>query len=208
MALTIRTVAALAAFFAAGPVLAQASTAAKSPAGTPTKMGEMVLGSVVRRDGDVLVVKANLGGDASVKLGADTKIMMYVKASLSDVKAGEFIGSAAVEGPDGKMHAKEVHILANELRGLGEGHTAMNEPNTTMTNGNISEYAVVKNGRKLKVTYKGGEKDIEVGPEVPVTRLVVSDAAHLTPGTKVRMFVRETPENALVANMVTVLAAE
>ena len=43
------------------------------------------------------------------------------KRSLSDLKPGDFVASGGVRGTDGKIHAVDVRIFPEMLRGIGEG---------------------------------------------------------------------------------------
>jgi hypothetical protein len=45
-----------------------------------------------------------------------------VKASLSDIKQGSFVGVTAMPQADGNQRALEVHIFPEAMRGTGEGH--------------------------------------------------------------------------------------
>ena len=48
-------------------------------------------------------------------------VVRVEKASLADIKDGEYIGSGAMPQPDGTQKAVEVHIFAESMRGTGEG---------------------------------------------------------------------------------------
>jgi hypothetical protein len=45
-----------------------------------------------------------------------------VKASMSDIKPGMFVGATAMPGADDSLKAVEVHIFPEAMRGTGEGH--------------------------------------------------------------------------------------
>ena len=62
-------------------------------------------------------------------------------ARSADIKPGDFVGSAAVRGADGKLHAEEVHIFPENLRGTGEGHRPMSGPQESMTNAAVAGIA-------------------------------------------------------------------
>jgi hypothetical protein len=93
---------------------------------------ERVRGTVVSVRGDTLTVKSRDGKDVRAMLGADTKFASVVRADLSDVKPGDFIGTAA-KGPKSDMVALEVVIFPDSMRGAGEGHYPWDKlPDTTM----------------------------------------------------------------------------
>lgn len=77
---------------------------------------------------------------------------------------GDGLGSAsaAVRGRDGKLHAQEVHIFPNSLRGAGEDHRPMDQPEQTMTNATVYGVAdgAATTGRTLRLRYLGGEQSI------------------------------------------------
>jgi hypothetical protein len=112
---------------------------------------DRVSATVVKLDGQTLTLKAASGNESSVTLPVDAKVLRSHPASIADVKAGEFIGCTAVEGPDGKLRAKEIHILPEALRGVGEGHYPWgSQARTSMTNGNIEQVAGITDGNVIK----------------------------------------------------------
>src|SRR5712671_2537392 len=96
-------------------------------------------GIIEKIDGDVLTVKSSDGSDVKLTVNDKTVIVGVVKASMADIKAGTFLGSAAMPQPDGTQKALEVHIFPEQMRGSGEGHRPYDPvPNGTMTNGATS----------------------------------------------------------------------
>src|ERR1700730_6539207 len=186
---------------------------AQNPAqGQPAR----ILGTVDSFNGQILSVKAQDGQVASITVPPDLKVMANAKASLADIKPGDFVGSAADKGPDGKLHAEEVHIFPEAMRGTGEGHRPMGpDPNRTMTNGTVTaatEDRSMTNGtvsqvtgaaqtRTLKLSYKGGEQEIEVGSDVPMRYYVSADTSLLKSGATVSVLTSQK-DGALVATVV------
>src|ERR1700676_1849118 len=166
MKMNLLTASVLFALFAL-PVFAQ------NPAqGQPAR----ILGTVDSFNGQILSVKAQDGQVASITVPPDLKVMANAKAALADIKPGDFVGSAANKGPDGKLHAEEVHIFPETMRGTGEGHRPMGpNPDRTMTNGTVAmsdpESRTMTNGTVsattgsgsviLTIHYKEGEHRIE-----------------------------------------------
>ena len=165
--------AALLAAFGATAVVAQA----------PKTM--RVRGTIEKVDGDKLVVKSDDGAEVTLTLTADAKIVAVVKATLAEIKSGDFVGSAAMPQADGSQKALEVHIFAESMRGTGEGHRPYTIPNSTMTNGTVGDMVTATTGNTLTVKYKEGEKRIVVGPDVPIVRYVVTDRGELKPGAHI-----------------------
>jgi hypothetical protein len=193
-------VAALAALIAI-PAFAQA------PEGTLVR----IRGKVEKLEGSTLMVKGRVGKDAasnvSVTLAPDAVVLGVKKIALSDIKQGDFIGSAAVPGKDGKLKAEEVLVFPEAARGTGEGHYPWDRDlkgsGETMTNATVSGIASAPKGQLLKVQYKGGEKDIAVGPKVPiVTFAPEKDKALLKAGATVFIPAVKKADGTLVANRV------
>jgi Cu/Ag efflux protein CusF len=144
-----------------------------------------VSGTIEKVDGDKVVVKPNGGADVTLTLTAKAMIVAIVKASLADIKSGDFVGSAAMPQADGSQKALEVHIFAETMRGTGEGHRPYTVPGSTMTNGTVGDLVTATSGHTLTVKYKDGETKIVVGPDVPVVRYVVTDRGELKPGAHI-----------------------
>jgi hypothetical protein len=174
-------------------------------------------GIIASFDGTTLVVQTPDGKTTSVAVPADVRINANGKAKLSDIKPGDFVGSAADKGPDGKLHAEEVHIFPEAMRGTGEGHRPMGpNPNRSMTNGTVAmndpEARTMTNGTvsaangmgsvTLTVHYKEGDKMIEVAPDTPVVTIIPGDRTLLKPGATVSV-VAAQKDSGLTATIVT-----
>jgi hypothetical protein len=174
-------------------------------------------GIIASFDGTTLVVETSDGKTASVVVPADVRINANGKAKLSDIKPGDFVGSAADKGSDGKFHAEEVHIFPEAMRGTGEGHRPMGpNPNRSMTNGTVAmndpEARTMTNGTvsaasgmgtvTVTVKYKGGEQAIEVAPETPVVTIIPGDRTLLKPGATVSV-VAVQKDTGLTATILT-----
>src|SRR5215813_7752918 len=81
-----------------------------------------VRGTIERMEGPTYVVKARDGAELKVGLADNPQIAGVVKASLSDIKQGSFVGVTAMPRADGSQNALEVHIFPEAMRGTGEGH--------------------------------------------------------------------------------------
>ena len=162
-------------------------------------------GTVEKFDGQKLTVKTDAGEELSLTLPADVRVTRSRPATLADVKAGQFIGCTAVEGPDGKLRAKEIHILPESMRGVGEGHYPWGDaPKTTMTNGNIEHVEGITDGNVIKVSYKGGQTDIEIRPGVTVTVIEMASRDALKPGTRVNLFARKNSDGSLTPRFIRI----
>lgn len=160
--------------------LVAAPAGAQSP---PTR----IRGTVERVDGQTVLVKSRDGAEVAVALPKDGKVGTLQRASLADIKANDFIGSAAMPGTDGKLHAQEVVIFPESMRGTGEGHYAWDlSAGSTMTNAAVAGIAAAPDGSTLKLTHKDGETEIDVSRDVPIVRIgPPGDAGLLVPGAAV-----------------------
>jgi hypothetical protein len=157
-----------------------------------------VRGTVEQVDGAVLTVKSRAGEMLKVKMADDLRVVALVKASLADIKLGSFVGSTAMPEENGSWKAVEVHIFPESMRGTGEGDRPYDyKPKSTMTNGTVGYVGrtaisgtvgseVTKGeGGTLTLTYKEGEKKIDVTPETVIVMYTAGTKDELTPGATI-----------------------
>jgi hypothetical protein len=156
------------------------ASAPANAAGTPAR----VRGSVVSLDGSKLVVhSAKDGKDVAVNLNDNFAVLAVVKSSMADIKQGTFIGTATVTQPDSSLRSQEVVVFPENLRGFGEGHYPWDLGSSSMmTNATVANAVKGVDGQTVTVTYKGGEKKIDIPGNVPVVALVPADKTSITPG--------------------------
>ena len=164
-----------------------------------------VRGAIESIDGDTITVKSRGGEDYKLHMAADLRVVDIVKASLSDVKVGSFIGATTVPGPDGAPKAVEVHIFPEAMRGTGEGSRPYDlKPNSSMTNATVAEDVVANDGHTLMVKYKGGEKKVDVSPDTPVVTFMPGQKSDLKAGAQVIAFMKQLPDGSFETNRVSV----
>jgi hypothetical protein len=145
-----------------------------------------VRGTIERIDGSTYVVKTRDGTELKVVLAENPQIAGVVKASLSDIKQGSFVGVTAMPQADGSQRALEVHIFPEAMRGTGEGHYPWDlRPQSTMTNANVEQAVTGADGQTLTLKYKDGEKKIFVPASAPIVVYMPGDKSDLKPGAKV-----------------------
>jgi len=177
-------------------LLALPAAAQQAPEGTPTR----IRGTVEKLDGQTLTVKSREGQQLTIALAPNFTVAAVVKKSLGDIKAGDFVGAASTKGTDGKLHALEVLIFPEALRGTGEGERAWDlTPDSLMTNATVAGIASAAQGQALKVTYKGSESEIIVAPSTPVVTFGPGDASLLKPGAAVFIGAIKKPDGSLTA---------
>jgi hypothetical protein len=177
-------------------LLALPAAAQNAPEGTPTR----IRGTVEKLDGQTLMVKSRDGQQMTIALAPNFTVSAVVKKSLADIKAGDFVGAASTKGTDGKLHALEVLIFPEALRGTGEGERPWDlVPDSLMTNATVAGIASAAQDQVLKVTYKGGESEIIVAPNTPVVTFGPGDASLLKPGAAIFIGALKKPDGSLSA---------
>jgi hypothetical protein len=158
--------------------------------------------TVLSFDGKVLTVTSGVGKAAQtmpVEVLPGTRYMREEKRALADLAPNDYIGATVTTGKDGVLHAQEVHIFPEELRGSSEGvFTATG--NRSMIDATVATVAA----GTVSVTYRGaagadgptctgraprqadqgchGSATILVAAGVPVTTLANGDKSLLVPG--------------------------
>ena len=95
------------------------------------------------------------GNKATVTLPVDINVTQVAPIEPSAIRAGSYIGTAAVKEPDGTLRALEVHVFPEAMRGTGDGHRPYDMgPNSSMTNGTVEQAGAVTGaqGRTLSRT--------------------------------------------------------
>jgi hypothetical protein len=157
-----------------------------------------VRGTIERIDGSTYVVKARDGAELKVALADNPQIAGVVKAALSDIKQGSFVGITGMPQADGSQRALEVHIFPEAMRGTGEGHYPWDlRPQSTMTNANVEQVVTAVEGQTLTLKYKEGEKKIFVPANTPIVVYVQGDKSDLKPGAKVFIAAIKQPDGTL-----------
>jgi hypothetical protein len=175
--------------------LAAAALAQAPPGGAPTR----VRGTVDKLDGAVLSVKERDGQIATITLAPDAEIATLVKRSLADIKPGDFVASTGIRGKDGKIHAIEARILPKPTPDGGRQFAWDLSPDSVMTNATVGTVTKVGEDAVLHVTFKGGESEYSIGPDVPVLATAPGDKSLLTPGAVVFVIAAKKPDGSLMS---------
>lgn len=140
-------------------------------------------GTIEKVNGHTVMAKSAKGDELKLNLADKVLVVGVVKASLADIKPGDFVGSGAMPQPDGTQKAIEVHIFPASMRGTGEGFRPWDHgPTSTMTNGTVGATVTGVSGPMLTVKYKDGEQKIMVPPDAPVVRFQIADLSAIKPG--------------------------
>ena len=181
-------------------LLALPAAAQNPPQGTPTR----IRGTVEKLDGQALTVKSREGPELTIVLAPDFAVSYLVKKGLGDIKAGDYVATTSMKGTDGKNHAVELRIFPESLRGVAEGQFPWDlMPDSLMTNATVAGITGAPQGQTLKVTYKGSESEIVVGPDTPIFGYGTGDTSLLKPGAAIFIVALKNPEGSLSASRVT-----
>jgi hypothetical protein len=153
-----------------------------------------------------VVVKGRDGAELTVKLADNARVSGIVKASVSDIKPGSYIGTSALPQADGSQRALHVHIFPEALRGIAEGHTPYDvQPGSTMTNATVAEVAGMADAQTFLLKYKDGEKKIVVPSGTPIVTYAPGKMDELKPGAKIIiMAAQKQPDGTLTAGSINV----
>jgi len=163
-----------------------------------------VAGTVDKLDGDKLMVDTKGGQPITVVLAANAAVFGVEKRTIADIKPGDFLASGGVRGTDGKIHAVEVRIFPETLRGIGEGQRPWDvKPDGVMTNATVGTVSQSPEGGVIHVKYKEGESEFTVGPEVPILAYVAGDRSLLKPGAAIFTVAQKKPDGTLTTGRVT-----
>ena len=202
-----------------------ASALAIAPNAYGQATSQRIRGDVVAVHGKDLDVRTSAVQTVTVRMADNLRVSARAAANLDSVAPGAFIGTTAVEQPDGTLKASEVHIFPESMRGTGEGHRPMDtEPGSTMTNATVtsvaaapkpavrstmtnatvSNVAAAGSARKLTLQYKGGEKTVVVGDGVPVVMVEAGDPTMLVPGAHVVVTAAKQLDGTLTTDRISV----
>jgi hypothetical protein len=188
-----------------GVILIIFALACVNLAQTPAVKPERIRGEIVSLDGDTLKVQSRGGETVAIEVKPAVAISALKAISLSEIKPGSFVGTAATTGADGKLTALEVVVFPEAARGAGEGHYAWDlGPNSTMTNANVSAVVEGNSGRDLTLSYKGGSNTVTVPANVPVVTFAPATRGDLMPGKKVFVVATPAQQGGFVAQRVVV----
>jgi hypothetical protein len=165
-----------------------------------------IRGTVEKVDGNVVTIRSREGDTKVVTLTGTPAVTAMVKASLSDIKPGSYIGVSGMPSAKGVQKALGIHIFEDSQRGLGEGFREWDlQPNSSMTNATVAQKVAGTGENTITVTYKGGEKTVAVTPETPVVSFAPGDLSEVKPGAKVIVFAATPkPDGTLETNRIGV----
>ena len=169
----------------AGALIALSSLTSAGAA-EPAAQKVRVRGTVIALSGDQLQVKSREGTPVTITLKPGWAVAAVAKASVSDIKPGDFVGIASLPKSEGGDGALEVLIFPPQMKGTGEGSYGWDlKPNSTMTNATVADAVKSVKGGVVTVNYHGKEKKISIQEDTPVVTLAPATPEDLKPGAVV-----------------------
>jgi hypothetical protein len=187
---------------AAGVVLLGIATLSPAQAAENVR----VRGTIVSLDGSTLTVKTREGATSALALKPGWKVAGVAKASVEDIKPGDFVGIASLPAANGGDGALEVLVFPPAMKGTGEGSYPWDlKPKSSMTNATVTNAVKGVDGRTLNLSYSGGkEKKISIPDGTPIVTFGPATEADLKPGATVFVPAQKGDDGALAAGFVAV----
>jgi len=168
------------------PTLAQTPQGAPPQAAATQGTPMRIRGTIEKLNGQDLTVKSREGEAETIALADNVVVAYLVKKNVGDIKPGDYIASTGIKGTDGKLHAIEVRIFPESLRGAGEGQYPWDlKPDSVMTNATVGKITQSPQGNVIKVSYKGTESEYTVDPTTPISANATGDRSLLVPAAGV-----------------------
>jgi hypothetical protein len=165
-----------------------------------------VRGTIVGLEGSTLTVKTREGPNTAVALKPGWRVAGIAKASVEDIKPGDFVGIASLPTAAGGDGAVEVLVFPPAMKGTGEGSYPWDlKPKSSMTNATVANAVNGVDGRTLDLSYSGGkEKKISIPDGIPIVTFGPATEADLKPGATVFVPAQRGDDGALAAGFVAV----
>lgn len=188
----------------AGALLATSYATASAQQGPPPVR---IRGTIEKVEGDTVTAKARDGSTVTIKLADNARVTAMVKAQLSDIKQGSFIGVTAMPQPDGSQKAIGLHIFMDSQKGVvADRHFPWDrEPGSTMTNANVESTVSGVDGQTIMVKYKEGEKKVIVPPNTNIVAFTPGTKDDLKPGAQMIVIAgQKQPDGTVVTSGINV----
>ena len=179
----------------------------RQPPGT-----QRVSGTIERVDGTTIYGKGTDGSVITLKLADNVAITTVLKATVADIRPGDYVGTGAVPQADGSHKAVELRIFPRPQDHGGHFYEGWpGAPNGTMTNGFVQPVGTVgamlagAGEPSIMVRYPQGEKRIVIPANAHVVRNVIGSKDDLKPGAVFRANVAtKQPDGTFTASAVIV----
>ena len=167
--------------------------------------GVRVRGTVVSVNADTLLVKSREGADVTIALAPGWAVSTVVKVPLASIKPGDFVGIASQQTAAGTDGALEVLVFPAAMKGTGEGSYAWDlKPQSSMTNGSVTEAVTSVDGSTVNVMYHGQSKKIAITAATPIVTFAPATVADIKPGAPVFVPAQRAADGTLSAGRLVV----
>src|SRR4029450_11466457 len=164
-----------------------------------------VRGAVVDLSGQILTVKSREGATVPVRLADNYALREVKKPTVTEVKVGDYVGTAALRRPDGTFRAQEILIFPLFARGSAEGHSPWDlTPDSTMTNATVAQVEAKGDGRTLTLKYRGGGAPLSAPAAAPVVTFGIGHISQLVPGAHIFIQGTRLPDGTITTTSVLV----
>ena len=159
----------------------------------PQPQTQRVSGTIERVDGNTIYGKGSEGSAITLKLADNAAITAVLKATVADIKPGDYVGTGAVPQADGSQKAIELRIFPRPQADGGHYYEGWyGAPNGTMTNGFVQPVGTVGStlagagDPSIMVKYPQGEKRIVIPANAHVVRNAFGSKDDLKAGAPFR----------------------
>jgi hypothetical protein len=173
-----------------------------------------VRGTISSLSGSTLAITETDGTKLSLTLAPNATVTDVIPGSLADVKAGTYVGTAAIKQPNGNYRAMELQVFPESMRGVGLGTRSWNlAPHSSMTNGTVGglthaggTVGTVSGSGDLTLTVNDGTgtKTVLIPSGVPVVTYAPGSTAELQPGAHVILFPMKAADGTLTTSGINV----
>jgi hypothetical protein len=191
--------------------LATALPVAAALAQQPQTQGQRVSGTIERVDGNTIYGKGADGSAITLKLADKTAITTVLKATIADIKPGDYVGTGGVPQADGSQKAVELRIFPKPQEDGGHFYEGWyGAPNGTMTNGFVKPVTVTATATgtgepSIVVRYPQGEQRIVISANTHLVRNIIGSKDDLKAGAVFRaQAATKQPDGTYTATAVAV----
>lgn len=176
----------------------------------PTAMAQAdqrirVRGTIISLNGQTLTVKTREGETANVMLAEGWTVSGVARASMTDIKPGDFVGIASLPREGGGDGALEVLIFPPAMKGTNEGSFGWDlKPNSTMTNATVAQAVKESDEHTVTLAYQGNEKKIVIPEGTPIVTFAPATPADLKPDAVVFIIAEKGAGGTITARRVVV----
>ena len=163
-----------------------------------------IRGTIEKFDAHTLTIKARGGDTVTVTLAPDFSVRAVVAQTLGDIKPGDKVGITSIKAADDVRKAIEIHIFPANMPNVRQLELPWDlGPGSLMTNATVAQVSGAPEGRTLKVSLNGKEREITVPPDTPIVTYAPGDPSLLKPGAAAFVIARKQPDGSLAATAVT-----